>query len=68
MLPNKFEKQAQDDCEIDNDIKVALKERITLQSGEIENFRHMTQKSPILILEPRDSLFNGKLCGVFFFS
>ena len=32
-----------------------------MRRGEIENFRH------ILILILRDSLFNGKLCGVRFF-
>ena len=41
-------------------------DQATLRPGEIANFRHITQKSPILTLVPGDSPFNGKLCGVLF--
>ena len=44
-----------------------FKSGFTWRPGEIENFRHMTKKSPIPILVLRDSQFNGKLCGVLFF-
>ena len=48
-------------------LQLPFKSGFTWRPGEIENFWHMTQKSPILILVLRDSLFNGKLCGILSF-
>lgn len=54
-------------CMTLNFIKPSSKTReFTLRLGKIENLWHVGQKTPMLILVPRNSVLYGECCGAFF--